>query len=87
MIRPIQMCNPNFSGVKNLKPQRVVRNIVNVSEQAPKGLSNTPVRALNEEGENMLKIALGALAGSTGIVSTYCATQTAAGCSLGTALA
>ena len=43
MIRAIQGYNTNFTGLKNLKPQKMARKVVNANEKMPKGLSS-PVR-------------------------------------------
>lgn len=85
MIRPIQMNSMTFAGVKNVKPQKIARNVVKVNENAPKGITS-PIRGIDNDFDNIIKLALGAVAGTTALTSTYCGTETAAGCSLGSAM-
>lgn len=44
MINAVQMSNPNFYGVKNLKSKNVTRKVANLSESPLKGLSERPMR-------------------------------------------
>lgn len=57
MIRAIQGYNTNFYGVKNIKPQKVARNIVNTKNELPKGLTSSIRRedALDELGRALEK--------------------------------
>lgn len=85
MIRPIQMSSMAFAGVRNVKPQKIARNVVKFNENAPKGITS-PIRGIDNDFDDIVKLALGVVAGSTALVSTYCGTETAAGCSLGSAM-
>lgn len=49
MINAVQMSNPNFCGVKNLKSKNVTRKVVNLNESPLKGLSERPMRFEEQE--------------------------------------
>lgn len=54
MINAVQMYNPNFNGVKNIKPKNVARKVVTLGEKPLKGLSDSAVR-LEEQGKDFFE--------------------------------
>ena len=62
MISPIKGIS-EFHTVKNNYAKKAVKKVVDVNTNKPKGLTNTPLRALSEDEKNSLQRAAGAICG------------------------
>ena len=69
MITSIQCYNTNFNGLKNLKSQKVLRQIVKIENQTPEGLSKASRNELDEKTKKYLLYGGSALLGTTIIPS------------------
>ena len=84
MITAVQSYNTNFNGLKNLKSQKVLRQVVKMENRAPEGLSKASRNELDEKTKKYLLYGGGALLGTT--VAT-CTTQTTVGFTAGMGMA
>ncbi len=79
MITAVQSYT-NFNGLKNINAARSLKRTV-VKNAAPKGLTQSPVRALTDkEKSDYLKMAAGVLVGTSALT---CLTDFCNGCSIG----
>lgn len=65
MITAVQSYNTNFNGLKNLKSQKIARQVVKMENHTPKGLSKISRSELDDDTIKYLLFGAGTLLGST----------------------